>query len=534
MTKRTTLLLLLCIVVATTWAQTPRMLMSKMNQDAGNHLQRAQKMQPKARLVSPKDFTGITFSTLLTEDFSKFTAGSEQTPDGTRLDDDNLVIDDSYFNTPGWGGLEVYQAGGCAFLDLSEAYQATGLLISPTLDLSGFVRITFRARSVDAEGDYVDYNILDAASNEVIDGNYFFVGNEWTDVEFVTSYGTTASYLYFFSEYSQIFIDDIKVESAKLETPVLNAETGVSEQGFTASWGAVDGAELYDVYATAHHAVGADGVCLLADFNFDNMRSGGTEDDPEYDYENIVVALHKVCPSDFPGWTLVAPAYAPGVAAVTGRYVDINTYGSLSSPEMDLSQNDGEMTLSLRIKAKADEPVVYRVLTLNDEGYQYSKEVNDTTNGEWQEVEVMLTGGGKRSHVQIVYGGSHVLLIDDVKLTQQLPEGTVSSHRFLDETTAKTSIDIQVPQRYYGDKVTYTVRAVKEIWEELDGETFLIDAIESPFSEPREVTLVTAIERAPQLNKRNSQIFDLQGRRVINAQRANRGIYIVDGKKVMF
>ena len=74
----------------------------------------------------------ITLTTILTEDFSKFTAGSEETPDATRLEDTETgIISDEYFNTPGWMGFEVYQAGGCAFLDLNGE---TGMLITPFIN----------------------------------------------------------------------------------------------------------------------------------------------------------------------------------------------------------------------------------------------------------------------------------------------------------------------------------------------------------------------------------------------------------------
>ena len=58
------------------------------------------------------DRGGITETTLLSEDFSKFTAGTDTEPDYVRLDDADGNISDEYFNTPGWKGSEVYQAGG--------------------------------------------------------------------------------------------------------------------------------------------------------------------------------------------------------------------------------------------------------------------------------------------------------------------------------------------------------------------------------------------------------------------------------------
>lgn len=50
---------------------------------------------------------------LVSEDFAKFTAGSEDDPDGTELSDWNDgTIDAKYTQQPGWRGGFVYQAGG--------------------------------------------------------------------------------------------------------------------------------------------------------------------------------------------------------------------------------------------------------------------------------------------------------------------------------------------------------------------------------------------------------------------------------------
>lgn len=55
------------------------------------------------RMAPKEDFS--TWELILEEDFSKFTAGSEETPDTTPIDNyysaGDPYISDSYFNTPG-------------------------------------------------------------------------------------------------------------------------------------------------------------------------------------------------------------------------------------------------------------------------------------------------------------------------------------------------------------------------------------------------------------------------------------------------
>lgn len=83
------------------------------------------------RLRAPMK-AGETTTVVLSEDFSKFTAGSEDAPDMTNITTSDGEIMQDYINTYGWSGVNIYQAGGCCFLaDGTEA-----LLMTPSIDLS--------------------------------------------------------------------------------------------------------------------------------------------------------------------------------------------------------------------------------------------------------------------------------------------------------------------------------------------------------------------------------------------------------------
>ena len=106
---------------------------------------------------------------LLEEDFSKFTAGSEATPDATDVADATTgYIADELTNTPGWSGDGVFQAGGCAYIGIVDEgtdNEDTGFLNTSTFDGSGnggYIVVTFRAR-VAEEGatDAVEFVSID-------------------------------------------------------------------------------------------------------------------------------------------------------------------------------------------------------------------------------------------------------------------------------------------------------------------------------------------------------------------------------------
>ena len=181
---------------------------------------------------------GITKTTILSEDFSKFTAGTDSEPDHIRLDNaETGVISDEYFNTSGWKGNEVYQAGGCAYLSFSEEYQETGIIITPTINTSGAIYINCRMRTVDPAGDIVGYNIVDE-NMELLDANvdFFKVTNEWTNISWFTSAGAENSRIYIYSYSKNVFIDDIEIVSVQLPTPTLLEETNISKNSFTANF----------------------------------------------------------------------------------------------------------------------------------------------------------------------------------------------------------------------------------------------------------------------------------------------------------
>ena len=96
---------------------------------------------------------------VLTEDFSKFTKGTDTAPDmeNAVINSEGKVPDEMTLS-PGWTGQNVYQAGGTAYIALGE----TSNLITPVLDLSangGSYIVKFRAK---ADADNTPFLIVDS------------------------------------------------------------------------------------------------------------------------------------------------------------------------------------------------------------------------------------------------------------------------------------------------------------------------------------------------------------------------------------
>ncbi len=188
--------------------------------------------------------------TIVNEDFSKFTAGTEDVPDANFINDDEWNIPESYTHQPGWTGFGVAQAGGTCALCYPDY---GGVLNTPLGDYSGTVHVKFRMKTLDTNSyDKVSINVglchdLDYATL-IADESASSKKGEWTDYDFtfVCTYGGTDAFVQF-NSYDYVLIDDVQVtrENNHVAEPKLLAPTDFTYDGFTANWQAVGAADQY-------------------------------------------------------------------------------------------------------------------------------------------------------------------------------------------------------------------------------------------------------------------------------------------------
>lgn len=83
---------------------------------------------------------------VLTEDFSKCIAGSEEKRDSVMLQDEVYEISEEFTHSTWWSGYGMYQAGGCLAVD-APGYG--GFLNTPEIPMKGLVRVSARLKSLD-------------------------------------------------------------------------------------------------------------------------------------------------------------------------------------------------------------------------------------------------------------------------------------------------------------------------------------------------------------------------------------------------
>lgn len=171
---------------------------------------------------------------VLSENFDKFTAGTESVPAGEVTDFDSHTL------VPGWSGTGILQAAGAAFIPVGSQ------LVTPPLDLGvngGNYCISFKARSA-AEGAF--FFLMDS------NGGYSSgdISDQWTSYTVALSSGTgpssnTGHTLIYFYAYTDILIDDIVVDDSGVAAPAALPASDFTTESFTASWQSVPNAKSY-------------------------------------------------------------------------------------------------------------------------------------------------------------------------------------------------------------------------------------------------------------------------------------------------
>lgn len=230
--------------------------------------------------------------TLIDEDFSLLTAGTNDEPDTTPLTkdgewgedatDESYLMDASLTKDGQWYGLSLRQAGGAIAL-MGQSDQASWLF-TPLKDYSGKMKITLRARSLKGttrliihfnKGGYVNSMPIDGLPQYKM---ATLKEGEWTEVEAeVDNNSADLDGNIGFQAISTVLIDDVKVtvEGENLVYPPILPLTNLSESGFTAHWQEVRNADDYLFSLFRKQWTSDDNVIYTTDFNDGQLPTEG-------------------------------------------------------------------------------------------------------------------------------------------------------------------------------------------------------------------------------------------------------------------
>lgn len=220
-----------------------------------------------AALFSIGGFAAFGEEALIYEDFSKFTAGSQDAADETciSISDANQQDRgdiDTYTLTPGWTAYGLYQAGGTGVLKGVEMYGAPySSMSSGHVAMKGNVRLKVKARLYPESATPTDMRMLlmskgyEFSDNETVsvtsDWQEFVLDTKVSDGEWQVrldigdSQGNVSPV-----QFALIEVTPQAASTEKPAAPVALEPTRVSDTGFTAWWERVRGVSDYKVYVT--------------------------------------------------------------------------------------------------------------------------------------------------------------------------------------------------------------------------------------------------------------------------------------------
>lgn len=191
------------------------------------------------------------FKIVVQEDFSLWTKGSESSPYGETEGgkSNNYLINPALMHQSGWRGNYVYQAGGVAYLKLTDDGVA-GHIQTPEMALYGVVKLTFRAKIL--KGKQAKGQLWIALCDNTqgpIDNKDVDLTTEWQEYEMVSTQAT-------FNEQNifqlqpldcDVLIDDLVIERQKttLIPPKVLPPLNTSSTSFKARWEASPDARSY-------------------------------------------------------------------------------------------------------------------------------------------------------------------------------------------------------------------------------------------------------------------------------------------------
>lgn len=309
------------------------------------------------------------YVTLLEEDFSLMTAGSEQEPDTANLAqmvNGVYTIDPNYTHTPGWMGKYIYQAGGCCYM----GYWYQGFIDTPEIEMAGSVHISFRARIQDGNQGMTYISLcVDPINPLPVDLGSFYMTSEWQTYEFdFTNPESTRCFIQI-NGFKEWFLDDVVISRELDFTPAPLAEEAdnYTMDGFDAHWGEVVNAEDYLLTVFKRDFYGPEQV-YVAPESFENINNDGQ-------------FINWSNPNIPEGWLL-------NLQAGSTRQVTTDAYDGNLALCMDavgdtiiLPSNGGRFLAST---------VYLKLLAYNPDNDATQLEFIGKVNGEWQYVGVYI------------------------------------------------------------------------------------------------------------------------------------------------
>ena len=282
-----------------------------------------QNPNPKIKLLSFRKLTeqdikgqakSDNIETILNEDFSLFTAGSEDAPDFTPIVSD-YVLDENLTHEPGYTGGDIYQAGGVCLLG-KEGYFWGGYINTPVKEYTGIITLTFKAKAVYNNKSNVKISFIDdpwaSYPVSVTETGYYSLDMDssdgWQSYEYVFLVDYLETCALQFNTYDAIMLDDIVLTRPAewIATPDTKPADQFTLNGFRANWHPVPNADEYLLNIYKEAPTSEEETSMFFDFEDGQLPEGFRGNGLEFVEGEGVDGSMAIC-LDADGDSLVLP-----------------------------------------------------------------------------------------------------------------------------------------------------------------------------------------------------------------------------------
>lgn len=198
------------------------------------------KTQPRLRMMAAP-MAKVSEQRLISEDFSRFTGGTEDIPGDEISYENGYHIPASLTADEGWTGGGIFPCGGSIALMDRKGLDKLGFISTPKLDLAGTATLSFRARILPgSEKGNLWIALCDDSYGPGDDSFDLVLTPEWKDYTLVATNGSLEelSYFQFKAEDGYVQLDDISIDFKRdrIAAPYSLRAVNNSPTEFTARW----------------------------------------------------------------------------------------------------------------------------------------------------------------------------------------------------------------------------------------------------------------------------------------------------------
>lgn len=247
-----------------------------------------------------------------------------------------------------------------------------------------------------------------------------------------------------------------------LAAPQNVAISGVNGAQFTSAWPAVDNANAYEVTLYRRHESNGNESVAVVNEDFNAIRVGTTDlDYPRLMHEDGYDRLDEF--TNVPGWEVFQGFYVDGAVGILGYWNMLGVGCYMRSPIFDLSGDDGNMTLSLKVGTDYYEQGATVYLAHDDPEtgatvYDDILPLNEMSKG-FHAFTKNFKGGRKDSYLVFFPYGYGMSYFDDILVTQRVPAG-ISDTQISRRIVSDNKLTMTVPTVNVNDEYYIKVRAL--------------------------------------------------------------------------